>query len=204
MTSSSFSSRLDRPVAQDVVGDVLDQPGLVGRRQRCPFLGQRRVQLLVHPAAQVVLRQSLVVEDRTELVDQVVVDFPGATRRARGRDAFHPPQLDLAALHEGACKGTSEFYRPVPAPLEGRGRGVPTRSRRRCGAWPARHAYAGRAIGAPVPRTRSSWQTGRGRPGSVSASSSTSLRRGGTCRRAARGTWPRPTWGRRGPRGSPC
>jgi hypothetical protein len=29
----------------------------------------------LHPATQVVLRQALVVEDRTELVDQVVVDL---------------------------------------------------------------------------------------------------------------------------------
>src|SRR5690606_33830198 len=52
----------------------LDQLRLVRRRQRRPLLGQRGVELLVDAAPQVVLRQALVVEDRPELVDQVVVD----------------------------------------------------------------------------------------------------------------------------------
>ena len=66
---------VDRAVAEDVVGDVLDELGLVGGRQRRPLLGQGRLQLLVHPAAEVVLGEPLVVEDRAELVDQVVVDL---------------------------------------------------------------------------------------------------------------------------------
>ena len=53
--SSSLQQPVDRAVAEDVVGDVLDQLGLVGGRQRRPLLGQRGVQLLVDPAAQVVL-----------------------------------------------------------------------------------------------------------------------------------------------------
>ena len=65
---------VDRAVAEDVVGDVLDELRLVGRRQRRALLGEGGVELLVHPPAEVVLRQALVVEDRTELVDQVVVD----------------------------------------------------------------------------------------------------------------------------------
>ena len=65
---------VDRAVAEDVVGDVLDELRLVGGRERRPLLGQRGVELLVDPPAKVVLGQPLVVEDRTELVDQVVVD----------------------------------------------------------------------------------------------------------------------------------
>ena len=66
---------VDRAVAEDVVGDVLDELGLVGGRQRGPLLGQGGVELVVDPATQVVLGEPLVVEDRTQLVDEVVVDL---------------------------------------------------------------------------------------------------------------------------------
>ena len=66
---------IDRAVAEDVVGDVLDQLRLVGGRQRRPLLRQRGMELLVDATAQVVLGQPLVVEDRAELVDQMVVDL---------------------------------------------------------------------------------------------------------------------------------
>jgi hypothetical protein len=83
---------VDRAVAEDVVGDVLDELGLVGGRQRRPLGGEGGLELLVHPAPEVVLGQPLVVEDGAELVDQVVVDLlaqvvengipAAATRRA--------------------------------------------------------------------------------------------------------------------------
>ena len=99
---------VDRAVAEDVVGDVLDELGLVGGRQRRPLLGQGGVELLVDPAAEVVLRQPLVVEDRAELVDQVVVDplaqlveHRVATLRA------WPPPPGPAAPRAGACRGSS-------------------------------------------------------------------------------------------------
>src|SRR5690606_14253932 len=55
--------------------DVLDELRLVGRRQRGALDREGGVELVLHATAQVVLRQALVVEDRTELVDQVVVDL---------------------------------------------------------------------------------------------------------------------------------
>ena len=86
---------VDGAVAEDVVGDVLDELGLVGRRQRGLLLGQRLLQLVLHADAQVVLTHAPVVEERTELVDEVVVDLlpqlvehriPAA--RPRGRADF--------------------------------------------------------------------------------------------------------------------
>ena len=66
---------VDRAVAEDVVGDVLDQLRLVGGRQRRPLLGEGGLELLLHPPAEVVLGEPLVVEDRAELFDEVVVDL---------------------------------------------------------------------------------------------------------------------------------
>ena len=65
---------VDRAVTQDVVGHVLDELRLVGGRQRRALLLERGQQLLVHATTQVVLAQPLVIEDRTQLFDQVAVD----------------------------------------------------------------------------------------------------------------------------------
>ena len=82
---------IDRAVAEDVVGDVLDELGLVGGRQRRALLRERGVQLLVDAAPQVVLGQPLVVEDRAQLVDQVVVDLlPELVEHRVARARSHP------------------------------------------------------------------------------------------------------------------
>ena len=66
---------IDRAVAEDVVGDVLDELGLVGGRQRGALLGECGLQLLVDAAPQIVLGEPTVVEDRAQRVDQMVVDL---------------------------------------------------------------------------------------------------------------------------------
>ncbi len=65
---------VDGAIAEDVVGDVLDELRLVGGAQRDPLLDEGGVELLVDAQLKVVLRQSLVVEDRAELLDQVLMD----------------------------------------------------------------------------------------------------------------------------------
>ncbi len=65
---------VDRSVAEDVVGDVLDQLSLVGGRHRCALCCDGSVELLVDPPAQVLLGQTSVEQDRAELVDQLLVD----------------------------------------------------------------------------------------------------------------------------------
>ena len=92
---------VDRAVAQDVVGDVLDELRLVGGRQRGPLLGECRLELLLHPTPQVVLGQPLVVEDRPELVDQVVVDLLAKIVEDRVT-----PVPDAPATRRGAVGGT--------------------------------------------------------------------------------------------------
>ena len=66
---------VDGAVAQDVVGDVLDELRLVGRRQGRALLSEGLVKLIVDATAEVVLGEALVVEDRPQLVDEVVVDL---------------------------------------------------------------------------------------------------------------------------------
>ena len=66
---------VDRAVAEDVVGDILDELGLVGGRQRRLLLGQGLLELVLDPGPKVVLAEATVVEKGTELVDQVVVDL---------------------------------------------------------------------------------------------------------------------------------
>ena len=97
---------VDRAVAEDVVGDVLDELGLVGRRQRGPLLGQRGVQLVVDATAQVVLGEALVVEDRTELVDQVVVDLLAELVEHRIASTVAPVARRRPAPRAGACRAT--------------------------------------------------------------------------------------------------
>ncbi len=65
---------VDRAIAEDVIGDVLDELCLVGRRQRRPLHGDRPVQGLVHLLAKVILTETLVVEDRAQLFDERAVD----------------------------------------------------------------------------------------------------------------------------------
>ena len=66
---------IDGAVAEDVVGDVLDELGPIGSREGRLLLLQRPLQLILNADAQVVLAHSPVVEERPELVDQVVVDL---------------------------------------------------------------------------------------------------------------------------------
>src|SRR5438132_1187206 len=66
---------VDGAIAQDVVGDVLDELRLVGGRERCLLLGQRRVELVGDAQAEIALAEAPVIEDRSELFDEVVVDL---------------------------------------------------------------------------------------------------------------------------------
>ena len=66
---------VDGAVAEDVVGDVLDELGLVGGREGRLLLGQGGVQGVLHALLQVVLGEPLVVEGRAQLFDEVGVDL---------------------------------------------------------------------------------------------------------------------------------
>ena len=65
---------VDRAVAERVVGDVLDELGALGGRERDVLLAQRLVDLLLHEAAQLVLVDVVVGELRADLVDDELVD----------------------------------------------------------------------------------------------------------------------------------
>ena len=56
-----------------VVGDVLDQLGALGGRQRDLLVDERLVDVLVHEAAQLVLADGLVGEHRADLLDDELV-----------------------------------------------------------------------------------------------------------------------------------
>ena len=66
--------RVDRSVAENVIGDILNQLRFVSRRQRGPLLGQSRDQLLMNLLAKIVLRQPTVVQDRAKFIDEAVVN----------------------------------------------------------------------------------------------------------------------------------
>ena len=123
---------VDRPVAEDVVGDVLDELGLVGRRQRRPLLGERRVELLVDAPAEVLLGEPLVVEDRARARRSGGGGSGAAARRAPGRGAWgRRPSRAPAGRRAVACRATS---------------GLPPR---RVSSWPGPRGRCRRAARAP-------------------------------------------------------
>src|SRR5882724_3112607 len=63
----------DRPVAEDVVGEVLHQLGPVSGRQRHLLPAEDDLEVLLELAAQLVLADAAVVEERADLVDEEVV-----------------------------------------------------------------------------------------------------------------------------------
>ena len=65
---------VDRPVAERVVGDVLDELGPLGGRERGVLVAQRLVDLLLHEAPELVLFDVVVGELRADLVDHELVD----------------------------------------------------------------------------------------------------------------------------------
>ena len=62
--------RLERSVAEDVVGDLLRDAGAVGDRQRCLFLGEHALQGVPHLLLEVGLGELRVVELRAEVLEQ--------------------------------------------------------------------------------------------------------------------------------------
>src|SRR5205085_12134619 len=64
---------VDRAVAEDVVGDVLEELGPVRARQRNALPAEDDLELLLQLAGELLLPDAPVVEERAELVDQKVV-----------------------------------------------------------------------------------------------------------------------------------
>ena len=64
---------LDGPVAEDVVGDVLAQPGLVGQRQGRGLVGQGGLEVRVHARPQVLGREPPLGQLGAELLDEALV-----------------------------------------------------------------------------------------------------------------------------------
>ena len=79
---------VDRAVAEDVVGDVLEELGPVRARQRDALPAEDDLQLLLQLAGELLLPDAPVVEQRAELVDEEVVHAP--TQLVEERVAARP------------------------------------------------------------------------------------------------------------------
>ena len=115
---------LDGPVAEDVVGDVLAQAGLVGQRQRRGLVGQRRLEVGVDPWPQVLGREPALGQLGTELLDEALV---------------HP---DVDFLEEPGPRFLGGEEGAGLAQVVGKGHGIPLTRIVGTAPGPAQHASA--------------------------------------------------------------